>query len=376
MNILLSGPISTASLDSVLGDVSSLPKGSAPTPVNVLAVEYVRKGHNVHLVTLDSSISERVQVSKPGLTVVYLPERRRARDLAFSFFEPEIYALKQEYEAAKPDIVHAHWTYEFAEAGARTKIPLLVTSHDSPWKTAWIEADAYRFFRLLMALRTVPRIKNLTVVAPYLSNHMRCSGYFGKIHVIPNGLDLADWPYKPKAIPTISPVIAAIGNRLPLKNIGAALAAYSLVREQVPTSELHLFGPGLDQYKKKEGVFVHGMVPNNALREFHLSRTSILVHPSRQEVCPVSIIEARALGIPVVAGIDSGGVPYVMGNTVPGLVDINDPKKIAEAVLSILSDGRIYERLCVTGRADVELRFDIQRVAECYLNIYQEILSY
>ncbi|MCK1297321.1 glycosyltransferase family 4 protein [Bradyrhizobium sp. 24] len=375
MKILLAGPIETSALEPVLGDIDGLPKGMAPTPVDVLAVEYVRQGHEVSVVTLDNKIFERVRVVRPGIEVVYLPRRTRARDLALSLFSAEIAALKEEYARINPDIIHAHWTYEFAEAALRSGRPTLVTGHDCAWETLWIERDAYRFFRLLMALRTTPRIRNLSVVAPYLAPHTRYAGFLRQIRVVPNGLDLSRWPFRGENLPTSPPIIATIGNGMPRKNVHAAVSAFRLIQSRIVEAELHLFGPGLDRYAQERNVFVHGSIPNQELRNFHIQRTTILLHPSLQEICPVTLIEARALGIPVVAGRYSGGVPYVMGNSEVGLVDVKEPPAIAATVEKILSDQNLYKRLSLQGRKDVEDRFDIRQVARQYVETYDELLS-
>ena len=150
--------------------------GYRQTPIVPLASELVRLGHDVHFVTFDSSIEKPVREYEGGLNIYYLPERKRARHLALSFFSREIAYLEEVLRGIRPEIVHAHWTYEFAEAALRSGLPHLVTMHDSPWVVFALYRDAYRFFRLLMALRTIPRIKALAVVSPCMIHHARLHG--------------------------------------------------------------------------------------------------------------------------------------------------------------------------------------------------------
>src|SRR5712692_2131198 len=114
----------------------------------------------------------------------------RARERALDLFAQEIKAITQEIQTIAPDIVHAHWTYEYAEAGLRSGVPLLVTAHDSPIDNIIVYRQLYRVVRMIMAIRSLIRIKHLTCVSPYLRPGLRALGYLRKIEVIPNGIDV------------------------------------------------------------------------------------------------------------------------------------------------------------------------------------------
>lgn len=90
----------------------------------------------------------------------------------------------------------------------------------------------------------------------------------------------------------------------------------------------------------------------------------------------MTIAEAMALGLPVVAGEDSGAVSWVLGvdNGGGALVDIRSPEKIAAALLAILTDPALYERYSTQGHARACAYFSSSSVAHAYLEHYRRVL--
>ena len=80
------------------------------------------------------------------------------------------------------------------------------------------------------------------------------------------------------------------------------------------------------------------------------------------EGIPVSLIEALAHGIPVVA-TDSGGVGELVDDTTGLLVPMRDPKALADAFRRLALDHELGDRLGAAGRARVQERYDVNRTA-------------
>lgn len=82
----------------------------------------------------------------------------------------------------------------------------------------------------------------------------------------------------------------------------------------------------------------------------NLGNFDILLHPSREESFGMTLIEAMAKGLPVVAGKDSGAVLWILYNGINGvLIDVNSPIGIAEGIKSIVEDKIIYKKLSEDG---------------------------
>lgn len=378
LKILLAGPFDTEALGRSLGiDVSALPAGTIQTPIAPLSAGLLRAGHELQFVTLDPAIDEVREFHRAGITVTYCPLRGapkyRARVRSRDLFAREIGHLAEVMRASDADIVHAHWTYEYAEAAIRSRRPALVTMHDLGWDYFFLLRDLYRAMRLVMKYRVMVRAKHVTAVSPFVANKAWHYGYFGKVDVVPNPIEAADAPLKSLG----RPVIATIGNQARLKNVAASVAAFATIRSAFPRAELHLFGPGLEPEGPfgGAGVTCHGNVPHGQLMRFLEDEATLLVHPSRMEACPVILGEAKMRGVPVVAGKSSGGVEYVVGDAGGVLVDIDRPEEIAAAAIAILSDAGGYRALQQAAHEDVAARFSVEQVAESYLAIYRRILG-
>jgi L-malate glycosyltransferase len=383
VKIALLGPIETNALGEATGlDLRGAPPGIAQTPLGPLAAGLLERGHAVHVITLDPTVEAPVTMNSGDLSVTWCPfrapPRYRTRVRAFDLFAREIAHIAKAIVEASPDIVHAHWTYEFAEAALRTRLPTLVTMHDLGWEILFRFRDAYRAMRLLMKYRAMLRIRHLTVVAPFMAPKARQYGYWGPVEIVPNGIDIPDFdPAAPALRPLDAPRIVMVGNTDKLKNIAAGMAAFRIIRQRLPQARLHLFGPGLDgDYATGEvGVTGHGNVAHRKLMEFLADEATLLIHPSLTECCPVIIEEAKARGVPAVGGRFSGGVGYVIGPGQGGsLADIRRSADIARAALALLWPRELYVAHAKAARADAIVRFDIRHVTDQYLSIYERLV--
>src|SRR5437016_8563147 len=97
--------------------------------------------------------------------------------------------------------------------------------------------------------------------------------------------------------------------------------------------------------------------------------------PSRMEGLSQSLLEAMALGLPVVAS-DAGGNPEMVRSGETGLlVRPLDPAAWAEALERLLGDGALARRLAHAGRALVRREFTLERTAERTEAVYREALA-
>lgn len=382
MKVLLAGPIFTDDLRSATGfRMPGAPGGTAQTPIVPLAVQLMEMGNDVSIVTLDPGISHTESYSEGALNVTYCPlrapPRYKTRVRSFDFFEREIRLITAAMRLHQPDIVHAHWTYEFAEAAVRSRLPHLVTMHDLGWDCFWRIPDPYRLVRLLMKYRTLHRVKALSVVSPMMLERAWHYGYLGKPTLIPNGVEVASASH-PTTDRLKSPILVTVGDRGPLKNVEASVQAMTRIRRTIPDASLHLFGPGLESTPtlREKGIFGHGYVAHAELMAFLAEKAALLIHPSRFESFGVVLAEAKMRGIPVIAGKRSGGVPFTMGAcNERQLVDIDDPAAIASAAVWLLQNPSIYDDVSQWSADDARGRFSIRAVADQYVELYNRIVE-
>jgi glycosyltransferase involved in cell wall biosynthesis len=141
------------------------------------------------------------------------------------------------------------------------------------------------------------------------------------------------------------------------KNVDGLAAAWPLVAARIPGARLHIVGRG--SFTAPVRALLQecpGSVTWTPLLQAEeiaaeLDRSAVLVLPSRSEGMGRVLVEAFARARPVVAA-DVGGIRDVVEHEVSGLlVDPTDPASIGEALVRVLEDGELADRL---GRAGHE----------------------
>ncbi len=383
MHIALAGPVDSAMLVDILGGYArDVPPGLGGAPLTSLAATLLSNNHQVSIITLDSSIDVPVKRNVGGVKLVFCPfrgpPRYPARLRSIDLFRLEIEYLTDAIRSTGADIVHAHWTYEFAEAAIRSGLPHLVTMHDLGWDYLAHYRDLYRLMRLLMKYRVMHRVKRLSVVAPFMRQKAWQYGYFGQVDVVPNSVITSSTRHKKSIAPAVTVKVVSVGDLTKRKNIEASLNMFRFLRSQRQRIELHLFGPGLDaKYAElMPGVIGHGNVPHSELIHFLSSEATVLFHPSRLETFGMIVAEAMGEGVPALVGRQSGGVTFVVGEETTQIVEnLDDPEEVSAAVLQLISNPDIYAMISNRGIARVMEEFSPHRVAGLFEVIYEEILS-
>ena len=386
MHIALCGPMSPSGVSEMLTAEDAARAVNYPgfggVPVYELAKGLVAYGHRVSVVTTGGSPdAAEVRFEGPQIDVYCLP-RRTAGPAIRDVYQIERRSMAEALRDAAPDIVHAHWTYEFELAAQDSGLPHVTTAHDAPFTILRRMRDPYRAARLLVALKARPGIQTLSTVAPNLAQRWSQQMRYGKpITVIPNSIPTDTLPAKSR--PAKHPVVLDVADAGRLKNIPTLITAHSSVRSCVPGSELRLVGPGLGpegataQWAAKQGLaagvtFV-GKVSRTQLAQEY-SRAWLFAHASYEEACPMTLLEAHGARLPIVGGVNSGGVPYLLDEGRAGwLTDVGDPRALASTIAHLLQNGPPAIQPGTTRY--IEDNFTPQSVTEKYLAFYEGALA-
>lgn len=112
----------------------------------------------------------------------------------------------------------------------------------------------------------------------------------------------------------------------------------------------------------------------NNIFEF-LKEIDIFILPSRSEGAGLSILEAMYTGLPVIA-TNVGGIPEIVINEVTGLlVPAENPEALSEAIIRLLSNPDLMQKMGENGRHRVLTHFNPENFIKAHENLYIDLLS-
>lgn len=397
VRIALVGPFSGPSLAAAPGFPAPLPPGYPGAPLmTALAKALVERGHRVAAISTDYYTP--VDELEPfrlfrgnGIDVYYCPQRPRSfrasggrRGRALDFFAFERACLQQALQHFAPDVVHAHWVYEFAWAALDSGLPTLVTAHDSPLQVLRYMPEPYRLARYVMARRVLRRCHHLTAVSPDLERDLRGLTP-AAVQVVPNPLSgpvAQAAPCTPQAFDGKT-LVMVLNGWIRLKNGMRALRAFAEARRADPALRLVCLGADYQEGGPAQrwaqargladGVHFRGPVAQAELVQ-QLRGSLALLHPSLLEACSMAIAEAMAIGLPVIAGAKTAGVAWQLDSGRAGvLVDVRDPASMAEGIVRLAADRHRWQALSTAARGRARELFSVDTVVNRYLALYAEL---
>lgn len=388
MRIGLAGPVTLSLLsDYLAGADANVDTYSFPY-ISFIARNYLESGHSVDIFT-NSVTLDRPKVLYGNNLRVYVGRRREsARARGLDLFRIERGDLRSAMKTAGPDVIHAHWTYEFASAALSVQPDALVTAHDSPQALIRHYRHPYWWLRALLGVCTIRRSHNLTAVSPTLQKQIQQWAKSSKtIGLVPNGIQVDEIEIG-KTLDRGRPIrFACIANGFDArKNTAIAISAFALVRQTLPEAQLFLFGTGhgieeaasrwSGQRNLHPGIVFVGAVEHGEILHGLSSYIDILVHTSVWEACSVAILEAQCRGVPVIGGRSSGGVAFTLNGGEAGmLTDIRDEHAVAESMVALATDGVLYAEYSQAGIENVQNNFDFNEVMQTYQTRLKEIFE-
>jgi glycosyltransferase involved in cell wall biosynthesis len=269
-----------------------------------------------------------------------------------------------ELERFQPDVVLTQSVYEataalLAKALKRSRARVVVDVHGD-WDTA---TDLYGspLRRLLSPLTTrvsrsaLRRADAVRTISDFTSGLVRREG-IEPASVFPAYVDLSTFVERaPQPLPAV-PRALFVGVLERYKNVDGLLTAWPEVARRVTDARLLLVGSGRERALVEAFVREHAdtarwepRLPQTEIAEA-LDDSTCLVLPSRSEGLPRIVIEAFCRGRAVV-GARAGGIPDIVRHGGNGLlVDAGAPGTLAEALVRILTDRALAERLGAGAR--------------------------
>jgi glycosyltransferase involved in cell wall biosynthesis len=296
-----------------------------------------------------------------------------------------IRAVRKALKSIQPEIVHGQGTeLDCALNAVFSDFPNVLTIHGNirliakvnrarPFSFPWLAARLERL--------TLPRSRGVVCITHYTQEAVR--DLARRTWVVPNAVDASFFNVNATPAPGAPPRLLCVGHVCMRKNQNAFILALDHLAGK-HNFELRFCGAANegDAYgreffrlvRARPWCVYHGMAQREELKGL-LSQATMLVLPSLEDNCPMTVLEAMAAGVPVVAA-QVGGLPDLIEEGKTGFFcDPVDAASMAAAVEMVLLDRTAAAEVARHARQRARERFHPEVIARRHVEIYREVLS-
>jgi glycosyltransferase involved in cell wall biosynthesis len=361
----------------ILHLITNLERSGTQKQLCLLAEGLLRTGFDIHVCTLAEGgpMAERLRAA--GIHITILGKR-------WTFDPRAIWALKRLVDHLQPDVIHA-WGGTANTCGLAAAIGCgkgLVTAYQcmTPFRSSLQLRLDQEIGRRSMSLVANSRSVSEFYVARGLPQE--------KFQIIPNAVEQPSPPTVTRRqildemeLPKDSRLIGLVGRLAPHKRVKDAIWAADLLK--VIRKDVHLLifgeGPHGDRLRKfrdqvRIGDKVHFLGQRGDVQRF-LPHFDLLWSTSAYEGQSNAILEAMAVGVPIVASDIPGTREFVIHGETGRLVQVGDRAGFAREAHRLLEDAALAHRLGQAGRDYVQREFTVEKMVRQYLEMYNQSLS-
>jgi lipopolysaccharide heptosyltransferase II len=339
-----------------------------------LAKWLVREGHEAVVVSGGGRLVK--QLENCGIKHYQVPVGKKSPFSAW----PSIRALTDIIRKENVDIVHA-----------RSRVPALIAFLAARASKKVFITTAHGYYKKHPLSGVMGLGKFVIVASNIMARHMMESfGVpFDRIRLVPRGVDLSRYPFDgdiTKKTALGAATIGMIGRITPLKGHAYFLRAAASISRTMPYLKVVIVGDaprGKERYKDELKLLTRRLgIANNVEFIDHSDDVSRVLKGLdaliMASVVPEGfgrvIIEAQAIGVPVVATKVGGVVDIITDGSNGVLVYPKDPDSLADGIRKVLRDRPLAQRLAAQARKIVEEKFTLEKMCRDTLAIYEEAL--
>ena len=367
-----------------------------------LAQEISEMGHNVTIYTTDldfSNGSNKFNKKLPRIEKFekFLINRTHVWFSLKLFFVNT--SMSKEIENDKPDIIHTIGLRSFQSIIAwrvskKLNIPLVVSDQGGLTTHPFLAESGF-FLKTLYKIQDffIKKIINdasvISVANEYEQKIFSSLNKKSRIEIIRNGVNLKKLVSKhnfKEKYQINSNFILFVGRFSKSKGIETLINAFSIVKNELKDSDIHLVIMGVDfgyqaemeKLIKKLNLSEEIKVIKNPPRDDVISaygESEFLVLPSQWELSPLVPLESFAFKKPVIS-TNSHGIPYTVQNNKNGiLVEPENSLELSNAIVKLLNDTELREKLGQSGYNFVNEECNCVSMAKNSLKLYEDILE-
>ena len=296
-----------------------------------------------------------------------------------------ILAVQKKLTQIKPAIVHAQGTErDCAISAVFQNIPKILTIHGNIRAITKLHRHSpLSFWGIQSQLEAfcLPRFAGVICISTYTQQQV--SALANKTWLLPNATENLFFESRPTAVDfSTPPLVLVVANVDRRKNQNELIRALDPLAGRLRFAVKFYGRCGEDSYGKEFRSLLEtrpwcswgGMIGRENLRD-EFAQATVLFLPTREDNCPMVVLEAQASGVPVIAS-NVGGVPDLVEDGVTGLLTNPDlPSTMPIALEKILSNKALAARIAEGGRKQALARFHPNVIATRHVEIYREVLS-
>jgi len=344
-----------------------------------LAKGLIQRGHTVHVITSGGNREEAFLSIGAKIKVLNIRTKSELDLKIYLALKP----LSRYIDDNHIDVIHAH-----------TRITQVMGVLLKKQTGCSYLSTCHGFFKVRLSRKLFPCWGD-AVIAISEAVELHLINDFGiakdKVHRIGSGIDLNEFKFsdsnkkeelRKRFNLGKGPIIGMIARLSDVKGPDVLIEAFKQVLCRLPQAQLLLIGEG-----KMEGM-LRDLVKRLGLKENVrflpvVNKTSemlpifdIFAMPSRQEGLGLSIMEAQATGLPVVA-TRVGGIPSLIENGKTGmLAEPGDISGLAEAIIKLCNDANMSKSIGVAARESIVKNHSLPEMLDETIKLYQRLISY
>lgn len=281
--------------------------------------------------------------------------------------------LRRYFQRFSCDLVHTHNTFPAIHGtlGARLAgVPIVInTRHGQRLGHGWKTRLQFR-----LAARWIDRIVAVSQDAANLTKQIDGIPE-PKVAQIWNGIRLDAFSFTEG---NHSPTAIAIGRLAPEKDLVTLIRGVHLAQQSMPELKLCIVGKGQEEPRLRELVHsldAHGIefLGEQSDVASCLRQAGFLVSTSLSEGISLTLLEALAVGLPVIA-TNVGGNPEIVTDP-QCLIPPGQPQAVAEAIQRLWSRREEWSLMAQLNRLHIEQHFDAREMTRKYEALYSQLLA-
>jgi glycosyltransferase involved in cell wall biosynthesis len=298
----------------------------------------------------------------------------------------------QHLRKLNPVLIHAHFGPDGAMALPLAQdlgIPLVVTFHgyDATMQDKYVKASFWShrvYLRHRQALQQKARL--FIAVSDYIKKNL-LEQDFPPDKVVVHHIGVDTNTFQPDPSVQREPIVLFVGRLLEKKGCEYLIHAMAKVQATTPDVELVIIGDGpmklhlekLAAASLRRYRFLGSQPPQVVQswmnRAFVLGAPSVTATTGESEGMPLVILEAQAMGLPVVSSIHSGIPDVVVHKETGFLARERDWNTLAEYILRLLADKTLWQQFSQKGQERVRNLFNLRRQTKALENLYDAVLQ-